>query len=260
MPEKRSSGAPAPRGGDIRRKSGAGSQTGDGVAEPGVPEPGSRDCWQRIGVWSHDKNCPVLAEVIHCRNCDMFIRAGRNLLDRDLPDGYLDEWAGIMASEKAEELFQTLSLIIFRIEGEWLALRTQALAEVIDPRRLKEHSLPHRRNKVLKGVINVRGEVQLCVSLKEQLGIERQAEKKPEANGKTYGRMIVMNSEDGRWVFPVDEVLGIYRVHPTSFQNVPVTVAKAQSTFTKGIFKWRDKHVAFLDDELLIYSLTRSVQ
>jgi len=41
---------------------------------------------------------------------------------------------------------------------------------------------------------------------------------------------------------------------------VPVTVAKAQSTFTKAIFKWGKRLVAFLDDELLIYSLVRNVQ
>ncbi len=217
------------------------------------------ECWQRIGVWSAEKSCPTLQAVIHCRNCEVFIQSGRRLLDQELPQTYRNEWAGIMASEKEEdELFQTVSLVLFRVEAEWLALRTQILSEVIDPQPLKRHSLPHRKNRILTGIINVRGEIQLCVSFKDLLGIEQASGK--ETGQAPYQRMMVINSDDGKWVFPVSEIIGIYRIHPATFQNVPVTVAKAQSTFTKGIFKWDGRYVAFLDDELLIYSLTRSVQ
>jgi chemotaxis-related protein WspD len=226
------------------------------ATEPAAP--GMAECWQQIGVWSKQKRCPVLQEVIHCRNCEVFIRSGRRLLDQELPETYRSQWAEIMASEKKAAQFQTLSLILFRIESEWLALRTQVLSEVIDPQPLKRHSLPHRKNRVLTGIINVRGEIQLCVSLKELLGIEPSAAKTSEQT--PYQRMMVIDSEDGKWVFPVSEIIGIHRIHPATFQNVPVTVAKAQSTFTKGIFKWEARYVAFLDDELLIYSLTRSVQ
>lgn len=219
--------------------------------------PGMAECWQKIGVWGKEKRCPVLREVIHCRNCDVFIRSGRRLLDQELTATYRREWAGIMASEKEAAQFQTLSLILFRIEAEWLALRTQVLSEVIDPQPLKHHSLPHRKNRVLTGIINVRGEIQLCVSLKALLGIEAAGK---NGDQSPYRRMMVIDSDDGKWVFPVSEIVGIHRIHPATFQNVPVTVAKSQSTFTKGLFKWEGRYVAFLDDELLIYSLTRSVQ
>lgn len=144
----------------------------------------------------------------------------------------------------------------FRIEDEWLAIRTQVFAEIIDPDSLRGHSLPHRKNPVLIGVVNVHGDIQLCVSLSELLGIENAVKK----DWKDQKLMMVVNTDAGRWVFPVNEILGIYHVYPHIFQNVPVTVAKAQSTYTKGIFNWKDKHVAFLDDDLLFYSLIRNVQ
>ncbi len=217
------------------------------------------NCWKRIGVWSSNgPRCPELAKVIHCRNCEVFTRAGRNLLDRPLPEGYTTEWADILASEKEENLFNMISVVIFRIEDEWLALPTQIFTEVIAPDRLLRHGLPHRGNTVLMGLINVRGEIQLLVSLKELLNIEGDA---GESMGrKIYKRMMVIQHDGEKWVFPVNEIRGIHRVHPNIFENVPVTVAKAQSTFTKGIFKWEDKHVAFLDDDLLFFSLTRNVQ
>ena len=60
-------------------------------------------------------------------------------------------------------------------------------------------------------------------------------------------------------MFPADEILGIHRIHPHAFENVPVTVAKAQSTYTRGIFNWEGRHVGFLDEDLLFYSLTKNI-
>ncbi len=233
--------------------------------------PMTADCWKRIGVWGNEEpRCPELGRVIHCRNCEVFTRAGRNLLERNLPEGYMSEWTDVMAAQKEEALPGTVSVVIFRIDEEWMAIRTQVFAEIIDPEKLHSHSLPHRKNPVLTGVVNVHGEIQMCVSLKELLGIECNTadsqnlsvprEKTGIEDRQTHKRMMVMTSDRGQWVFSVNEIYGIHRVHPNTFQNVPVTVAKAQSTFTKAIFKWGERLVAFLDDELLIYSLVRNVQ
>lgn len=221
-----------------------------------------QNCWKIIGVWGQEKRltCPLLEQVIHCRNCHVFTQAGRHLLERDLPQEYRNEWTSVLAQKKEDELIGTLSVVIFRIEREWLALSTHIFEEIIRVDRMQSllHNIPHRKNPVLMGVINVHGEIWLCISLRALLGIERLNE--GADNHKNPTRMMVINSEDGRWVFPVDEIQGIYRIHTSQFQNVPVTVAKAKSTFTKGIFQWQEKRVAFLDEELLLYSLARSVK
>jgi chemotaxis-related protein WspD len=216
-------------------------------------------CWKRIGVWGNEKPpCPLLDEVIHCRNCEVFTRSGRNLLEREVTEDYRREWTDIMVQKKSHEEPGTISVVIFKIEKEWLALKTRIFAEVVDPGRILHHTIPHRKNPVLKGIFNVHGDMQLCVSLKELLGIEKDPDK--IIRRQDYRRMMVINGDGGQWVFPVDEIVGIHRIHPKMFENVPVTVAKAQSTYTKGMFYWKDKHVAFLDEELMLYSLTRSIQ
>lgn len=217
------------------------------------------NCWKRIGIWGREEpRCPELKNVIHCSNCPVFNYAGRTLFERPLPEGYREEWSELLATVKDEDLPGTISVVIFRIEEEWLALRTQIFAEIIDPARLHRHIIPHRKSSVLIGIINVHGDIQLCVSLKALLGIETNVSKREDR--REYKRMIVIGKENERWVFPVNEIYGVVRVHPSIFQNVPVTVSKAQSTYTKEIFQYKDKHVAFLDDELLRHSLTRSVQ
>lgn len=215
-------------------------------------------CWKTIGVWGREEpRCPRLKEVIHCRNCDVFTQAGRNLLERDLPEDYKSEWSKVLEGKKEDESLGTMSVIIFRIQGEWLALSAKIFAEIIDVGII--HTVPHRQKTILLGVINVNGEIQLCVSLERHLGLS------PDETGKdnderSYGRMLVVNKDGEQWAFPVDEIHGIHFVYPDLFQNVPVTVAKSKTHFTKGIFRWEDKYVAFLDDDLLIYSLTRRLQ
>lgn len=216
------------------------------------------NCWKRIGVWGQEEpRCQWLERVIHCRNCEVFTRAGRNLLERALPADYQEGWAQVFAEKKEEEPPGTMSVVIFRIARQWFALPAQLLEEAITPQPL--HAVPHRNTGVLLGVINVHGEIQLCVSLKNLLDLADDDNDSAEQR-TIYKRMIVVNKDEKRWVFPVDEIHGIHRVHPQTFQNVPVTVAKAKNTFTKYLFDWEENSVAVLDDELLLYKLTRSIQ
>ncbi|MGE0083940.1 MAG: chemotaxis protein CheW [Desulfococcaceae bacterium] len=220
------------------------------------PEQEMENCWKIIGVFSRKKaRCPRLTEVIHCRNCERFIYAGRNLLERDLPEAYREEWTGIIAAGKESEAPGTVSVVIFRVGQEWLALHTRLFREVVDPQKF--HTLPHRKNPVLLGLVNVHGEIQLCISLKDLLDIREKSEDSREKKG--YRRMMVVASEGKQWVFPVEEIHGIYRIHPDSFQNTPVTVAKSRFSFTRNIFCWENMNVALLDDELLFASLKRSL-
>ncbi|MCP4406132.1 MAG: chemotaxis protein CheW [bacterium] len=220
------------------------------------------NCWKRIGVWGEEDrlSCPELERVIHCRNCELFTRAGRTLLERELPENYKYEWTEVLASKKEEEMLGTISVLIFRLEREWLALSTQLFEEIIDVEQVESllHSIPHRMNPVLMGVINIHGEIRMCISLKGLLKLESANEQ--EDRTMQYKRMMVVQGDGEQWVFPVDEIQGIYRIHPKTLQNVPVTVAKARTTYTKGIFEWRQHQVALLDEELLLHNLARSVK
>ncbi len=213
------------------------------------------NCWKIIGVWGRETpRCPELEKVIHCRNCEIFIRAGRRLLDRDIDDEYRREWTEIIAAAKEQEIVGTFSVVIFRVGKELLALRTQLFAEIVESARF--HSIPHHKSPVLKGIINVHGEIQLCVCLRTLLGINE----KITEERKIPKRMMVINDGADQWVFPVDEVYGIYPLHPGLLENIPVTVSKTASTYSRGIFQWNNSDVAFLDDERLLYGLARSIK
>src|SRR6478672_11465316 len=124
------------------------------------------DCWNKIGVRG-DRSCGELLKVTHCHNCPVFAAAGRRFLDAPSPPGYLDEWTDRLAAGESDESANELSLLVFRLGDEWLALPVSVLVEVTRPRT--PHRIPHRGG-LLSGVVNIRGELHLCVRLDTLLG------------------------------------------------------------------------------------------
>ena len=128
----------------------------------------SEDCWNRIGVRG-DHSCPELKQFVHCQNCPVFASAGRRLFAQRPPSGYAEEMlAGLTQAEPAAPSGALHSVLVFRIGEEWLALAVSVLVEVTPA--FPVHSVP-QRSGLLAGVVNIRGELQLCVRLDRLLGI-----------------------------------------------------------------------------------------
>ena len=150
-------------------------------------------CWNQIGVYG-DGSCPELARLVHCRNCPVYAAAGTQLLNRPFPAGYRHEQTQHFAIEKDTGEPARISNVIFRIRSQWLALPTHAFQEVAERRPI--HSLPHRRQGIVLGLANIRGELLVCVSLGHLLGMERAGFL--EALRSAYHRLLVVNWEGDR--------------------------------------------------------------
>jgi chemotaxis-related protein WspD len=215
-----------------------------------------QDCWNRIGV-SGDMSCPELRKHIHCRNCPVYSAAAVELLDRDIPADYLDECTHHVAQQKPEAAGDTQSVVVFRIGSEWLALPTAVFKEIVGIRPV--HSVPHRRNGVVLGLANIRGELLICISLGQILRLDETAESKNEKLRSAHARMLFIQHQGLRAVCPVDEVFGIHRFRPRELMSVPATLAKATTTYTKGVVSWPQGAVGLLDEDLLFYTLNRGL-
>jgi chemotaxis-related protein WspD len=216
----------------------------------------SDSCWNSIGVRG-DSSCPELERYVHCRNCPVYAQAALSVLDGDTPAGYMGEWTTHFARPKRGADGETQTVVIFRIGAEWLALPMRAVTEVADLRPI--HSLPHRRSDVVLGLANVRGELLVCVSLGRVLGLEQPAEAHREIRRGAHPRLLVIRHDNVRSACPVDEVHGVHRVRSREMKNVPTTVARATATYSTAILSWKGVSVGLLDDQLLCYTLQRSV-
>jgi chemotaxis-related protein WspD len=211
------------------------------------------DCWNRIGVYG-DGSCKELPAAVHCRNCPVYAAAGARLLDRRPPDEYQRYWTEYFAKERKRPAPGRMSAVIFRIGPAWLALSTKAFLEVTERRRV--HSLPHRRNGIVLGVTNVRGELLVCISLAKLLGLDDATATAP---GEPCKRLVVAEWQGELVTFPVSEVDGVHRFHPQDMQEVPPTVAHANPSLTQAIITWKNLKVGCLDEESLFSAINRSL-
>lgn len=226
-----------------------------------TPAPGSAglqvavdDCWSRIGV-AGDGSCPELEKHYHCRNCPVYAAAGAQLLERSLSNDYRREWALHFARPKAALAPGAISVVLFRIGTEWLALPTSSFLEVAELRKV--HSIPHRRKGTLLGLVNVRGELVVCLSLARVLGLKHAA--KAEGERTVYERLLVASWQSHRVVFPVDEVHGVHRFDPDQLREPPATLSKSGTSYTKGVLPWQGRLTICLDAELLFPALSESI-
>ena len=230
------------------------------VAATSLPVPASATasvqaldaCWKRIGVYG-DGSCTELKKFIHCRNCGVFSAAAHRLLDRPLPEMYREEWTRHFAQKEKPQPPAKKSAVVFRLKAEWLALPTHAFQEVGERRPI--HSLPHRREGIVLGLVNVRGELLVCVALDRFLGLE--AWEPFERTRASYNRLLVASWQGERLVFPVDEVHGIHRFQARELREPPAS--KNETSFAQGIFLWERRPVGFLDPALLFPALHRSL-
>ncbi|MBI5691829.1 MAG: purine-binding chemotaxis protein CheW [Verrucomicrobia bacterium] len=212
--------------------------------------PAINDCWKRIGIWG-DRSCAELKTYLHCRNCPVYSAGAARLLDAEVPETYLSGHARHYAEAKQEVRHRAHSVVIIRVASEWFALATTVFREVAPLRPV--HSLPHRRDRIVTGLVNIRGELLICISLAATLGLTA------EAGRERTARLAVVSREGDRFVFVADEVAGLHRYDDAELSPVPATLAHAQAAYTRGILSWQNRPVGVIDDQLLFYTLNRNL-
>lgn len=219
-----------------------------------APQPVS-DCWQSIGVWGNG-SCGELKAHLHCRNCPTYAAAALRLLDARPPAGYRHEWTEHLAAKSNTGPAGT-PLLVFRIGDEWLALAIGVMEEVGETRPI--HTLPHRREGVLLGVVNVRGELLACVSVGRLLGIVKGIGTRTALPGKASGRMLVVSHAGERYAFPVTEVRGVQHLVLPANPPTPELDDQIMGAAGRSRAVWRGQSVCCLDEDKLFAALKRSL-
>lgn len=216
------------------------------------------DCWNRIGVWSHGQSsCPQLENVIHCRNCEHYSRAGREILRKPVPEQYRQEWSERLSHADQAPLPDLESVLLFRLGSEWLGLNSIYINEICQVRTL--HRLPRQETSIVKGVVNIRGELKICVSLDSVLRVAPLENTSINQHG-IHERMIYVSKGEQNFVFRVNEVFGVHRYQQSGLKTIPSTVSRSKQSFTTGILLWEQRKVGILDAELLFYSLEKGLR
>ncbi len=217
------------------------------------------NCWSTIGVWSKGgEKCPRLKDVLHCRNCDVYSSAGRSLLTRAIPLDYQESWTTLLAKEKVEKSNESLSIVVFRLGDEWLGLPTKIINEISEIRPV--HGIPNSKSAVTKGIVNVRGELKLWMSVGTLLSVDKGEKFDFDELRKSFlERLVIIEKDSEQFVFPVSEIIGTHRIWKDSIRDVPATAANSMYSHLAGLFELDERHVGLLDQELLFNSLRRAL-
>ena len=209
------------------------------------------DCWNQIGV-NGDRSCPELQKVVHCRNCPVFGSAARQFFQRSAPEGYLSEWAGLLARPVTSGSVDQAAMLVFRLGIEWLAVSLAVAVEVTTIRPV--HRVPHRTNAVFSGLVNLRGQLHPCVSLHGLLQVEPSD---PTTNPLIAPRLVLIRKDGEIWTFPADEVAGVQQVAQAHLLNVPSTLANPAGSYSRAVFNWNERSVNVLDEPRLFLAMRR---
>jgi chemotaxis-related protein WspD len=187
--------------------------------------------------------------------------AARTFFNREPPPHYLEEWIARLAQPEEQVKQDLLSLVIFRLHDELLAIQTSWLVEVTLPQPI--HAIPHRTNEVVLGLVNIRGQLRICFSAHGLLGValparneqtHRDDVKRSAAYVASLDRMLILHERSEQWVFPVEEVLGVHRLPMQELRPVPSTFGKA-GAFSQSVFTWASRTVGYIDETRFLSAL-----
>ncbi len=212
------------------------------------------------------------------RNRATLLKVSKAFFDRSAPPGYLEGWTSWLArtdeqavpvataaDSDAPGAHAEAGVLIFRLDREWLAFRTRTVVEVALPRPV--HRIPHRANANLSGLVNLRGQLQLCFSLHALLGVHDSIAGTPASfaddssdggrRATTLQRLIVLRdrARSEVWAFSADEVHGVERVARGDMQRVPSTLATPAVSFSQASLPWHGRSVGVLDEQRVFAAL-----
>jgi len=195
-------------------------------------------CWRRIGVQGGDHSCERLLENLHCRNCPVYAAAARTLLDRESAIDDSSDWLS-----DPRRSISARTALVFRLGKQWLGLPPAMVAEVAANPPVRR--LAHRTDGRIEGVVNVRGELRLCISLIELLGLG------VRGIVETGARLVLIEDEGGLLAFRCDEVRGLLPYASDDVQPPPDTLPEPLDACVEALLPTDSGHVALLDGHAL---------
>ena len=213
-------------------------------------------CWDSIGVFGSGI-CELLDDYHHCKNCPVYALGGRHLLEREISPDMIREWTSIISLPKVSESRDKTSVVIFRIADEWLGLNTNVFQEAVVSKFI--HYVPSRTNDFFHGIINVNGELLMCISLAKFLNLPAVIQESESGREKQFKNILIVFDKNYRYAFPADEFFGVSSLSKDEMSNPPLTVSKADNTITKAIISHQNKKISIIDEEKLFALINRKV-
>jgi len=127
----------------------------------------------------------------------------------------------------------------FYVDGQFFGVPVQQVQEVI---RYQEMTRVPLVPKVIRGLINLRGQIVVAVDLRHRLNA-------PQLAGDKLPMNVVIRTGDGVVSLLVDEIGDVLEVRDDSFEAPPETLRSESRELVLGVHKLADDLLLVLDTE-----------
>ena len=134
---------------------------------------------------------------------------------------------------------QKEQLCTFFLDGHFFGLPVLQVQEVI---RYQEMTTVPLVPQVIRGLINLRGQIVTAIDLRRRLGMAERPEGQLPMN-------VVVRTSDGALSLLVDEIGDVIEVEEKSFERPPETLMQVVRELIRGVHKLPERLLLVLDTE-----------
>jgi purine-binding chemotaxis protein CheW len=127
----------------------------------------------------------------------------------------------------------------FFLDDALFGIEVLKVQEVI---RYQEMTQVPLASSVVRGLINLRGQIVTAIDLRQRLGL-------PPRSTDEWSMNVVARTGDGNVSFLVDEMGEVQEVQEEAFEHPPETIAPAVRGLVRGAYKLDDRLLLVLDVE-----------
>jgi purine-binding chemotaxis protein CheW len=134
---------------------------------------------------------------------------------------------------------KTQQFCTFFLKNQFFGVPVQQVQEVI---RYQEMTRVPLVPQVIRGLINLRGQIVMALDLRCRFGMEERSESELPMN-------VVVRTDDGAVSFLVDEIGDVLEVEEDCFEPPPETVKDETRELVRGVYKLQERLLLVLDTE-----------
>jgi len=127
----------------------------------------------------------------------------------------------------------------FMVDGLYFGIEVLQVQEVIRYQEMTRVPLAHA---VIKGLINLRGQIVTAIDLRRRLDLADRAEGSLPMN-------VVVRTADGALSMLVDEIGDVLNAEPEAFERPPETITGVARELISGVYKLKDRLLLIMDTE-----------
>jgi purine-binding chemotaxis protein CheW len=133
----------------------------------------------------------------------------------------------------------TQQFCTFFLKDQFFGVPVQQVQEVI---RYQEMTRVPLVPQVIRGLINLRGQIVMALDLRRRFGMEERPDSQLPMN-------IVVRTDDGPVSFLVDEIGDVLEADKENFERPPETLQGQARELVQGVYKLQERLMLVLDTE-----------